>query len=81
MTVPMSVQENIRRLDSQGVPVREIARRLGVSRTSVAKYAEQEDFSPAAPAPLARPGASVLTGFEHIIERWLIEDQRRNRKQ
>jgi len=52
-----------------------------VSRTSVAKYAEQEDFSPAPPAPLARPGASVLTGFEHIIERWLIEDQRRNRKQ
>ncbi|WP_427016398.1 IS21 family transposase (plasmid) [Pseudarthrobacter sp. P1] len=77
----MSVQENIRRLDSQGVPVREIARRLGVSRTSAAKYAEQQDFSPAPPAPLARPGASVLAGFEHIIERWLIEDARRNRKQ
>jgi len=61
--------------------VREIARRLGVSRTSAAKYAGQEDFSPAPPAPLARPRASVLTGFEHIIEAWLIEDQRRNRKQ
>ncbi len=81
MTVPMSLQENIRRLDSQGVPVREIARRLGVSRTSVAKYADQQDFSPAPPSPLVRAGASVLTGFEHIIERWLVEDQRRPRKQ
>ncbi|MHA7303579.1 IS21 family transposase, partial [Pseudarthrobacter sp. MDT1-22] len=77
----MSVQENIRRLDSQGVPGREIARTLGISRDSVAKYAEQQDFSPAPPAPLARPGGSVLTGFERIIERWLGEDQRRPRKQ
>lgn len=81
MTVPMSVQESIRRLDSQGVPGREIARRLSVSRDSVTKYAEQQDFSPVPPAPLARPGASVLTGFEHIIEAWLGEDQRRGRKQ
>ncbi len=81
MTVPMSVQENIRRLDSLGVPGREIARRLGVSRVSVAKYAGGEDFSPAPPAPLARPGASVLTGFEHVIEGWLGEDVRRPRKQ
>ena len=77
MTVPMSVQENIRRLDSHGVPGREIARRLGVSRTSVSKYADQENYSPEPPAPAARPGASVLTGFEHIIEGWLAEDQRR----
>lgn len=61
--------------------MREIARRLGISRTSVAKYAEQQDFSPAPPSPLARPGATVLTGFEHIIERWLSEDARRPRKQ
>ncbi len=81
MTVPMSVRENIRTLDSQGVPGREIARRLGVSRDSVTKYAEQEDFSPVVPAPLARPAASVLTGFEHLIEAWLGEDQRRPRKQ
>ncbi len=81
MTVPMSVQENIRRLDSQGVPGREIARRLGVSRSSVTKYADQENYSPEPPVPLARHGASVLTGFEHIIEAWLGEDQRRNRKQ
>lgn len=81
MTVPMSVQESIRRLDSQGVPGREIARRLGVSRTSAAKYAGQQDFSPVPPTPVARPRASVLTGFEHVIEAWLGEDQRRPRKQ
>lgn len=81
MTVPMSVQENIRTLDSLGVPGREIARRLGVSRSSVAKYAGQENFSPEPPVPLSRRGASVLTGFEPIIEQWLGEDQRRNRKQ
>lgn len=77
----MSVQENIRRLDSQGVPGREIARTLGISCDSVARYADQQDSSPAPPAPLVRPGASVLTGFEHIIEQWLGEDQRRPRKQ
>ncbi len=81
MTVPMSVKENIRSLDSQGVSGREIARRLGISRTSVAKYAGQEDFSPAPTAGRARPGATVLTGFEQHIEAWLTEDARRNRKQ
>jgi hypothetical protein len=30
---------------------------------------------------LARPGASVLTGFEQIIEGCLDEDQRKDRKQ
>jgi transposase len=81
MTVPMSVQENIRTLDSQGVPGREIARRLGVSRDAVTKYSTEVDFSPKPPTPAARPGGSVLTGFEATIERWLVEDQRRPRKQ
>jgi DNA-binding NarL/FixJ family response regulator len=49
---------DIRRLDSQGVPGREIARTLGISRDSVTKYAGQRDLSPAPPAPLSRPGAS-----------------------
>lgn len=81
MTVPMSVQENIRALDSQGVSGREISRALGVSRDSVTKYAGQADYSPEPPLPLSRPGASVVAGFVHIIEQWLGEDQRRPRKQ
>ncbi|PRZ34770.1 hypothetical protein CLV47_1232 [Antricoccus suffuscus] len=40
MTIGMTVQEEIRRLDAEGVPGRQIARTLGVSRDSVAKYAE-----------------------------------------
>src|SRR5665811_769710 len=81
MTVPMSVQENIRTLDSQGISGREISRALGVSRDSVTKYAGQQNYSPEPPVPLSRPGASGLTGFVHIIEAWLGEDQRRPRKQ
>lgn len=81
MTVPMSVQENIRSLDSTGVSGREIARRLGVSRDSVAKYTGQQDYSPTPPTPLTRPGASVLTGLEQVIEQWLGQDQQRPRKQ
>lgn len=30
---------------------------------------------------MARPAGSVLTGFEDTIEKWLVEDQRRPRKQ
>jgi len=81
MTVPMSVQENIRTLDSHGIAGREIARRLGVSRDSVMKYTGQQDYSPKPPAPVPRPAGSVLTGFEDTIELWLGEDQRRPRKQ
>jgi len=77
----MSVQENIRTLDSHGITGREIARRLGVSRDAVTKYAGQLDYSPRPPSPVARPAGSVLTGFEHTIEKWLGEDQRRPRKQ
>ena len=81
MTVPMSVQENIRTLDSHGIAGREIARRLGVSRDAVTKYTGQQDYSPRPPVPLARPAGSVLTGFEDTIELWLGQDQRRPRKQ
>ncbi|WP_152595675.1 helix-turn-helix domain-containing protein, partial [Bifidobacterium boum] len=46
MTKPVSVQQDIRLLDAKGVPWREIARRLGVSRETVKKYAQMEDCSP-----------------------------------
>ncbi|TFD82530.1 IS21 family transposase [Cryobacterium sp. Sr8] len=77
----MSVQENIRTLDSQGIAGGEIARRLGVSRDAVTKYIGQQDYSPKPTVPVARPAGSVLTGFEDTIELWLGEDQRRPRKQ
>lgn len=77
----MTVVENIRRLDADGVPGREIARRLGVSRDSVAKYAGVADFSPAVPARAARPGSVVLAGLETVVHEWLAGDARRPRKQ
>ena len=77
----MTVVEDIRRLDAEGVTGREIARILGVSRDSVVKYTQAGDFSPAPPSPAARPGARVLGGLEQVIEAWLVEDARRPRKQ
>ena len=77
----MCIQENIRRLDAEGVPGREIARRLGVSRDSVTKYASQGDFSPTPPPARKRPAGSVLAGFTGLIDQWLDDDQRRPRKQ
>ena len=45
----MPIQQDIRRLDRQGVSRTRIAKRLGVDRATVAKYADMEDLSPAAP--------------------------------
>ena len=81
MTVPMTVQEDIRRLDAEGISGREIARRLGVSRDSVAKYTARVDYSPQPTAPRSRPGGSVIAEYAPIIDRWLGEDGRRPRKQ
>ncbi|TWP31978.1 IS21 family transposase [Leekyejoonella antrihumi] len=77
----MSVQEEIRRLDAQGVPARQIARDLGVSRDSVAKYVEVVDYSPKPVVVHRRPGASVLAELFPVIEGWLVDDARRPRKQ
>lgn len=52
MTVSLDEQEDIRRMDRDGVPRSRIARELGVSRNTVAKYADMPDMSPE--PPLAR---------------------------
>ncbi|WP_245802101.1 IS21 family transposase [Corynebacterium pacaense] len=77
----MTTVESIRRLDSQGVSGREIARRLGISRDSVTKYTSIDDFSPQPPTPTRRPGAKTLNGLHTTIEEWLNEDKTRPRKQ
>ena len=67
MTVPLDVRNDIRSMDADGVPRAEIARRLRVSRNTVAKYAEMGDMSPAATrrsdAARARIGFSTVAGF------------------
>ena len=62
MTVPLDEVNDIRAMDAAGVPRAEIARRLGLSRNTVAKYADMADRAPAAPA--ARPRARRALGPE-----------------
>lgn len=81
MTVSMSVQSQIRVLDAQGVPGRQIARTLGVSRDSVAKYAGVQDCSPKPPTVIRHPKASVVAPFSEVIQAWLVEDWGHPRKQ
>ena len=54
MTLPLDTINDIRSMDADGVPRAEIARRLRVSRNTVAKYAGMEDLSPSAPVPSPR---------------------------
>ena len=73
MTVPQDMMNDIRSMDAGGVPRAGIARRLCVSRNTVAKYADMEDMSPAAPtpAPMSRP---ALAGHEVWVEPVLESD-------
>lgn len=59
MTVPLDTRQDIREMDARGVPRAQIARRLGVSRNTVAKHADMEDMSAAAPLPRDRPLTAV----------------------
>ena len=81
MTISMSVQEQIRRLDADGVPARQIARELGVSRDSVAKYVAEQDFSPRPVVVHRRPGGSVFAEHAATVDGWLADDGKRPRKQ
>ena len=73
MTVPLQTQHDIREMDARGVPRARIARELGVSRNTVAKYADMEDMSPAPPFPAARPRPS-LAGHGEWIDSALAAD-------
>lgn len=44
MAVPLDMMNDIRSMDAEGVPRAEIARRFGVSRNTVAKYADMEEW-------------------------------------
>lgn len=81
MTVPMSVQERIRKLDHDGISGRQIATQLGISRSTVAKYLAVADYSPQPPTPRSRPAGSVIAGHEDTIKEWLDEDKKFPRKQ
>lgn len=81
MTTPVCVRQRIRQLDRQGLSHKEISRRLGVSRTTVAKYANHGDYSPR-PSNAVRPVRSLVDdGYAAIVDGWLTADLRMPVKQ
>ena len=80
MTVPLDTVNDIRSMDAAGRSRSEIARALHVSRNTVAKYADMEDMSPAAPMPRRR-GGPALEGNEEWVAGVLAADLGAPRKQ
>jgi transposase len=64
----------------EGLSRSAIARRLGISRNTVTKYADMEDFSP---RPGTRPGQSRswVEPFSRVVDSWLRADRSMPRKQ
>ena len=61
-----------------GMPIREIARRTGLSRNTVRKYLASQELEPAYPS---RKSPSKLDSYEETLTNWLFRESRRNRKQ
>ncbi len=51
MTVSPGEQGDVRRMDRDGVPRAQIARKMHLSRNTVARYADRQDMSPEPPVP------------------------------
>lgn len=82
MTISMTTIETIRQLDDEGMSRRAIAKAVSVSRATVDKYVNQDDFSPIPPVKLHKPGSLALgETLCAVIDRWLEQDQRMPRKQ
>ncbi|QGX38415.1 IS21 family transposase [Permianibacter aggregans] len=60
------------------VPIREIARRTGLSRNTVRKYLVSDVVEPAYPA---RKSPNNLDDYEPTLTSWLFRESRRHRKQ
>jgi len=60
------------------MPIREIARRTGLSRNTVRKYLASNELEPAYPS---RKSPSKLDDYEETLTNWLFRESRRHRKQ
>lgn len=80
MTAPLGTANDIRSMDAAGRSRSEAARVLRASRNTVAKYADMEDMSPAAPMPQRR-GRPALEGNEEWVAGVLEADLGAPRKQ
>ena len=79
MAIPMPKQQDIRRLDRQGVSRSEIARRPDVDRATVAKYADMDDMTPKPPTDRRR--GSKIDPYAALVDGWLEADRMLPRKQ
>ena len=61
-----------------GMPIREIVRRTGLSRNTVRKYLASKVVEPAYPS---RKSPSKLDDYEETLTSWLFRESRRHRKQ
>jgi transposase len=61
-----------------GMPIREIARRTGLSRNTVRKYLASKVVEPAYPS---RNSPRKLDDYEETLTNWLFRESRRHRKQ
>jgi transposase len=62
----------------EGIPIREIARKTGLSRNTVRKYLASGVVEPRYPN---RKSPSRLDDYEQTLTSWLFREQRRHRKQ
>ena len=80
MTTPVRVQQSIRQLETKGLTHTQIARELGVSRTTVVKYATR-DYSPTPTAGREGSRSLVVGEYARKADEWLEADLRMPRKQ
>lgn len=73
MTIPVSVQKDIKTRLDQGQSQRQIARELHLSRNTVGKYVAKEDFS--AQPKIVNP-RSKMTPYASIVTGWLVQDEK-----
>lgn len=78
--MPLDTVNDIRSMDAAGRSRSEAARMLHASRNTVAKYADMEDMSPAAPVPRRR-GGPALEGNEEWVAGVLEADLGAPKKQ
>ena len=78
--IRMEQVEQIRQLDGQGVSRSQIAVRLGLSRPTVRKWADREEFVVPCPAPVVH-GPSILDPVKPVIDEILASDKLVWRKQ
>ena len=62
----------------EGMPIRQIARRTGLSRNTVRKYLASDVVEPVYPK---RKSPSKLDDYEQTLTSWLFRESRRHRKQ